>query len=490
MNSDRLITSANWVRNELLVRLAHRIRDFQQLPFIIGANPNIEWPYRLYWGAFETLRKQPVIKTNQDNINFCHLLQELLEDGQHVLPRMALGVSECATHYQTKDHVLDGFLNRMVRSRISRRLLAEQHVALTKACCGSDQDQMVLDDLAGRYVNNNNNSNSKKKATHGNSSRSKSLQVGIFNSECSATAIFNQAKTLVTKQLSSFSHLPSIQLYIQGNDDITFAYIPEQLEHILYELLNNSMKCTIQHHQRQQKDMNDLPSIQVTICSNKTDIFFRVSDCAGGIPSTKYEKLWSYQERAASGDFDDFQVIHKMPVTMAERMKLEQQNRNENNSNNNVEKQKKDSDALTLSSSPDHQQNNNSNNKEHVTLGIGLIMSRIFAEYFGGELQVMTLESYGTDVYVRIPRLGSHTENLGIDLKHRQQQQQHNNKHHHHHHHHVKIHHQQHQQQHKQVSHSTIDITSDMDIKTKHHVGHQSIEPNKEGWASSSMVLS
>ncbi|KAI9306104.1 hypothetical protein BJ944DRAFT_282074 [Cunninghamella echinulata] len=439
MVSDRLITSANWVRNELLVRLAHRIRDFQQLPFIIGTNPNIEWPYRLYWGAFETLRKQPVIKTNQDNIKFCHLLEELLEDGQHVLPRMALGVSECATHYQTKDHVLDGFLNRMVRSRISRRLLAEQHVALTKACCGSDQDQMAI---------------------HG-SNRSKPLQVGIFNSECSATAIFNQAKTLVTKQLSSFSHLPPIQLYIQGNDDITFAYIPEQLEHILYEILNNSMKCTIQHHQRQQKGMNNLPPIQVTICSNKTDIFFRVSDCAGGIPSTKYEKLWSYQERAASGDFDDFQVIHKMPVTMAERMKLEQQSRNENNNNNSI----------------------------------GLIMSRIFAEYFGGELQVMTLESYGTDVYVRIPRLGSHTENLGIDLKHRQQQlqqQQHNNKHqhHHHHHHHVKIHHQQHQQQHKQVSHSTIDITSDMDIKTKHHVGHQSLEPNKEGWASSSMVLS
>jgi pyruvate dehydrogenase kinase 2/3/4 len=42
MTDDRLIKSANYVRKEITIRLAHRIRDFQKLPFIVGTNPHIE----------------------------------------------------------------------------------------------------------------------------------------------------------------------------------------------------------------------------------------------------------------------------------------------------------------------------------------------------------------------------------------------------------------------------------------------------------------
>lgn len=132
MTEERLVQAANWVRNELLVRLAHRIRDFQQLPFFVGTNPHIEFVYRLYWGAFEKLRKHPVIKNLDDNDTFCQVLHDLLDDGQLVVPRLALGVTECASHYDGS-HNLDRFVNRMLRSRISRRVLAEQHLALTHA---------------------------------------------------------------------------------------------------------------------------------------------------------------------------------------------------------------------------------------------------------------------------------------------------------------------------------------------------------------------
>jgi hypothetical protein len=42
MTDNRLIHSANYVRKEITIRLAHRIRDFQKLPFIVGTNPHIE----------------------------------------------------------------------------------------------------------------------------------------------------------------------------------------------------------------------------------------------------------------------------------------------------------------------------------------------------------------------------------------------------------------------------------------------------------------
>jgi hypothetical protein len=41
-SQEKLLQSANYLREELPVRLAHRIRKFQQLPFVVGTNPQIE----------------------------------------------------------------------------------------------------------------------------------------------------------------------------------------------------------------------------------------------------------------------------------------------------------------------------------------------------------------------------------------------------------------------------------------------------------------
>lgn len=213
MNTDRLIKSANWVRNELLVRLAHRIRDFQQLPFFVGTNPHIEYVYKLYWGAFESLRQCPVIKTHDDNVHFCELLNNLLEDGLLVLPRLAQGLSESAAYYPPEQKDLDLFLNRMLRSRISRRVLAEQHLALTEAC-EHQWDQHT--GFGDGYV-------------------------GIIFVHCSARELVTRAKSLVYQHIDRYHHgkeitdnlpTPAIEVNIlQQNggdgrkDEILFAYV-------------------------------------------------------------------------------------------------------------------------------------------------------------------------------------------------------------------------------------------------------------------------
>jgi len=50
----------------------------------------------------------------------------------------------------------------------------------------------------------------------------------------------------------------------------------------------------------------------------------------------------------------------------------------------------------------------------HPRIGIGLPMSNIFARYFGGSLELVSLDGWGTDVYVRLPKLGTNLE--GIEL--------------------------------------------------------------------------
>jgi pyruvate dehydrogenase kinase 2/3/4 len=120
------------------------------------------------------------------------------------------------------------------------------------------------------------------------------------------------------------------------------------------------------------------PPIQVTVSANEADVYFRVSDQGGGMSKERYDCLWSYQSRAQTGDFNDFKQVQKVPTSIDGRA----------------------SQASKMG---------------HRHLGIGLTMSRIYAEYWGGELQVITMDGHGTDAYVRIPRLGTNTENLGIE---------------------------------------------------------------------------
>lgn len=40
-------------------------------------------------------------------------------------------------------------------------------------------------------------------------------------------------------------------------------------------------------------------------------------------------------------------------------------------------------------------------------LGYGLPISRNYARYFGGDLIIMSMEGYGTDSFIYLPRLGN-----------------------------------------------------------------------------------
>ncbi|EGE00931.1 pyruvate dehydrogenase kinase [Trichophyton tonsurans CBS 112818] len=44
--------------------------------------------------------------------------------------------------------------------------------------------------------------------------------------------------------------------------------------------------------------------------------------------------------------------------------------------------------------------------------GYGLPISRLYARYFGGDLKLISMEGYGTDVYLHLNRLSSSSEPL------------------------------------------------------------------------------
>jgi pyruvate dehydrogenase kinase 2/3/4 len=45
-------------------------------------------------------------------------------------------------------------------------------------------------------------------------------------------------------------------------------------------------------------------------------------------------------------------------------------------------------------------------------LGYGLPISRNYARYFGGDLSLMSMEGYGTDSFIYLPRLGDRDSSI------------------------------------------------------------------------------
>jgi pyruvate dehydrogenase kinase 2/3/4 len=152
------------------------------------------------------------------------------------------------------------------------------------------------------------------------------------------------------------------EIGIFGKPDLTFTYIPSHLRHMLFELLKNSMRAVIESH---GSDASALPTIRVVLAEGNEDVTIKIADEGGGIARSGLPKIWSYL------------------YTTAEPPPFE----------------------LESPYASDF-------HAPFAGLGFGLPISRLYARYFGGELQITSMEGYGTDAYLHLKLLGDAKESL------------------------------------------------------------------------------
>lgn len=249
-------------------RIAHRLRDIQTLPYVVVANPHLAHVYELYHRAFERFRRVREIRSLEDNDRYCNLLEETLTEHATVIPRLAIGMLE--VQGLMKPEETDRFMNTMLRSRISRRVIAEQHLALTDTF------------------------NSPWHFPHAQPAHDAEA-VGEIFLRCNAKEIVERCgkttQDLVRKAYGQQAAIPEIR--INGHLDATFPYILSHLEYIIGELLRNSIQAVIE--QRQWKDTTP-PPIEVLICETSQHVIIRISDQGGGIPTEILPHLWSFSK--------------------------------------------------------------------------------------------------------------------------------------------------------------------------------------------------
>ncbi|RMJ24821.1 Pyruvate dehydrogenase kinase [Aspergillus sp. HF37] len=368
LTESRLISSANYVRTELPTRIAHRLRDIQKLPYVVVANPHLSLAYELYYKAFEKLRAIPEIKSLDDNDNFCTVLRETLKEHLVVIPNMSMGVLECRDLVQPDE--MDKFMNTLLRARISRRVIAEQHLALTE----SFNSPWHFPDFQARSDMN-------------------ADFVGEVFLKCNAREVVERCGKLAQDLMRHSSPSDKIpEISVQGHLEATFPYILSHLEYIIGELLRNSIQAISEKY----KDSPQRPPpIEVLICEAPQHVILRVSDQGGGIPHEILPYLWSFSK----GPRSDARLknLGRVPAMAATMQEL------------TVSKERKHADKQTYR---EGSLDSLTSRPPDLRLGMGLPMSRVYAEYWAGSLELHSLEGYGVDAFLQISKLGNKNEQV------------------------------------------------------------------------------
>lgn len=310
------LRSAQFLRKEMPIRLARKVKELEDIPGGLSRIPNIRAVRDWYIKSFRELSESPYPETLAQEKQFTEIVSVIKDRHRNQVPVMARGIREYIEKEDLDglDEDLQGFLNSFYLSRIGIRVLLGHYVA-----CHSHRDGWV----------------------------------GIINSHTSPHEVaMEAAKAAGDMCRQTLGDPPPIHFH--GRIDFKFRYIASHLFHMLFELLKNSFRATIEQHRNKSR----LPGVHVIIAGGSEDVSIKISDHGGGIPRSGLERIWTY----------GYTTANLREVTYG-------------------------SDEPVIAG-----------------LGYGLPMSRLYARYFGGDLQVVSLEGYGTDAFIHLSRLGTTRE--------------------------------------------------------------------------------
>eukprot|EP01120_Amphizonella_sp_Union-15-10_P009545 TRINITY_DN3643_c0_g1_i1.p1 TRINITY_DN3643_c0_g1~~TRINITY_DN3643_c0_g1_i1.p1 ORF type:complete len:314 (+),score=71.06 TRINITY_DN3643_c0_g1_i1:342-1283(+) len=176
--------------------------------------------------------------------------------------------------------------------------------------------------------------------------------VGIIQRECYPIKIAKEAAEDAA-DMCRLNYGEAPKVIFLGDQSIHFPYVPSHLYYIFFELLKNSMRAVCEIHGR----ANELPPVTMTFGEGDEFVTVKISDQGGGIPRSAMARVWTYA-------YSDAQIMeHDGRPPMA-------------------------------------------------GYGHGLPFSRLYTRYFGGDLNLLSVQGFGTDAYVDISKLGNIDEQL------------------------------------------------------------------------------
>ncbi|XP_074101643.1 pyruvate dehydrogenase kinase [Cotesia typhae] len=259
-----------FLRKELPVRLANIMKEIHLLPEHLLRMPSLGIVNNLYVTSFEEIIHFEKAEVNETTLDkFCQALIKIRNRHTDTVEVMAKGILELKESHDVDaqmENNIQYFLDRFFMSRVSIRMLINQHTL-----------------LFGGVLNGDNR------------------HVGCIDPSCDVVSVIRDAYENA-RFLCDQYYLASPELIIKQHNDfengnqIRIVYVPSHLYHMLFELFKNSMRAIMEYYDGRS---DSYPSIEVNIVRGKEDICVKMSDRGGGIPRSQMDQLFKYMYSTA-----------------------------------------------------------------------------------------------------------------------------------------------------------------------------------------------
>lgn len=195
----------------------------------------------------------------------------------------------------------------------------------------------------------------------------------VIDPECDPVSVVREAAADARRLCTHhYGYAPPVDVVDVGQ--VRFPFIRQYLNYIMFELLKNSLRAVTERYSKEEAAKRP---IRAVVCGDDATVVIRISDTGGGIPLDAMTRVWSYLYTTAkpqdgdgdgtveAGDSDDDEDIAPM-----------------------------------------------------AGFGCGLPLSRNYASYTGGRLELNTMPHHGTDAYLYLNRTGNAQEMVGDEPVH------------------------------------------------------------------------
>ncbi|KAJ3171874.1 hypothetical protein HDU87_008192 [Geranomyces variabilis] len=188
--------------------------------------------------------------------------------------------------------------------------------------------------------------------------------IGVVNTRLSPAVLITSVANYVRDLCELNYGGVAPEFVVAGHTDTLIAYIGVHLEYIFMEILKNAMRATVEFSSRTGRIEH--PPVEIVVCKSDEEVVIRVRDQGGGISQKDLGHIWDYSYTTVPKYDDDTDSIFDTQARMG---------------------------MQAGSGGP------------MAGLGFGLPMSRIYAKYFQGSLEIRSIEGYGCDVFLRVPNI-------------------------------------------------------------------------------------
>lgn len=404
LSSTALLASANFSLSLIPIRLAHRLRALRNLPYIVVSNPNIARILNNYRHSLSTLlpwQRHGAIASLDDEIAFTQALAELVQTHQDTIPVLAQGFLECRRYITPQD--VTAFLDAHLRARIGTRLIAEQHIALHFSsqpfCAEFENSEGAKDPIPP----------SEAGVQHSNPSvcspSPPSSYIGVVDTALRPASLIDSCGGFVA-EICELKYGVRPTWRIGGRPDATLAFVPMHLEYIVTELLKNAFRAVVENGAGGREPVEitiapepargvkgvvkdgkkeEQPGTGISgMDENAPGVTIRIRDRGGGVAPDVLPNIWSYSF-----------------TTFSDEKAVAGAGAGSDGSGGGGGGSNSTTDGLNFIAGA------RDGAGSIAGLGYGLPLSRAYAEFLGGSIEVQSLYGWGTDVYLRLKGVGT-----------------------------------------------------------------------------------